>query len=102
MDTLKQTNQNPKKRKEQKNNMTRRITDKKMQVLRFIYDYIKSNDRAPAMKEIAKALDIPCGLAQYRKQELIGHGCLRKDEAGPYGNNLVLTKKGILACKSDK
>ena len=73
-----------------------------MQVLRFIYDYIKSNDCAPAMKEIAKALGIPYSLARDRICSLLGFGCLRRDETGPYGRNIALTEKGILACEGDK
>ncbi len=70
-----------------------------MQVLRFIYDYIKSNDCAPAIKEIAKALDIPVSAAHDRIQHLFGHGCLRKSEISRYGRNIALTEKGILACE---
>ncbi len=73
-----------------------------MQVLRFIYDYIKANDSAPALKEISKALGISVGLAQSRIENLIGHGCLRKFEAGQYGRTLALTEKGILACEGDE
>jgi Mn-dependent DtxR family transcriptional regulator len=80
--------------------MARQLTDKQMSVLRFIYDYIKANDCAPALKEIAKSLGISVGLAQDRIQHLFGHGCLRKSETGDYGRYLVLTEKGILACES--
>ena len=73
-----------------------------MRVLRFIYDYIKSNDCAPGAKEIAKALDIPTSMAYDRIQHLFGHGCLRKSETGGYGRSLVLTEKGILVCEGDE
>jgi Mn-dependent DtxR family transcriptional regulator len=82
--------------------MARKITDKQMQTLRFIYDYIKSNGCAPALKEIAKALGISVVLAQDRIQHLLGHGCLRKSETGDYGRNLAMTEKGILACEGDE
>jgi Mn-dependent DtxR family transcriptional regulator len=80
--------------------MARQITDKQMCVLRFIYDYIKSNDCAPKRKEIAKALDIPISLAYDRVMHLFGYGYLRSFEAGEYGRNIALTEKGILACKA--
>ena len=79
--------------------MARKLTDKQMLVLRFIYDYIKSNDCAPAIKEIAKALDIPVSAAHDRIQHLFGHGCLRKSEIGQWRRNVALTEKGILACE---
>ena len=79
--------------------MARQLTDHQMRVLRFIYDYIKRNDCAPALKEIAKALGISVGLAQNRTQYLFGHGCLRKSETGDYGRNLALTEKGIRVCE---
>ena len=82
--------------------MARKLTDKQMSVLRFIYDYIKSNNCAPALKEIAKALGISVNLAQNRTQYLLGHGCLRKFETGQYGRSLALTEKGILACEGDE
>ena len=73
-----------------------------MRVLRFVYDCIKSNGCAPALKEIAKALGISVVLAQDRIQHLLGHGCLRKSETGDYGRNLALTEKGILVCEGDE
>ena len=80
--------------------MVRQLTDHQMRVLRFIYDYIKTNGCAPALKEIAKALGISVNLAQNRTQYLLGHGCLRKFETGQYGRTLTLTEKGTLACES--
>ena len=71
-----------------------------MSVLRFIYDYIKSNDCAPTLKEIAKALGISVTIAQSRTQYLFGHGCLRKTETGQWRRNIALTEKGILACEN--
>ena len=82
--------------------MARRLTDKQMRVLHFIYDYIKSNDCAPAIKEIAKALSISYSLAQDRTQYLFGHGCLRKSETGQWRRSIALTEKGILACEGDE
>jgi len=79
--------------------MERQLTDKQMRTLRFIYDYIKSNGCAPALKEIAKALGISVNLAQNRTQYLLGHGCLRKFETGQYGRTLELTEKGISVCE---
>ncbi len=82
--------------------MARQLTDQQMRVLRFIYDYIKINDCAPAIKDIAKALGISYSLAQDRTQYLFGHGCLRKFEIGQWGRNIALTEKGILACEGDE
>ena len=80
--------------------MARKLTEKQVQVLRFIYDYIKSNNCAPSLKEIAKALGISVNLAQSRRHYLIGHGCLRKSETEKYGRRIALTEKGIRACES--
>jgi len=82
--------------------MTRQLTDKQMRVLRFIYDYIKSNDCAPTRKEIAKALGISYSLAQDRTHHLFGYGYLRESETRQYGRNIALTEKGVLACEGDK
>ena len=80
--------------------MARKITDKQMQTLRFIYDYIKSNDCAPTTKEIAKALDISISVAYGRVGHLFGHGYLREPETWQWGRNIALTEKGTLACES--
>jgi len=82
--------------------MARKLTDKQMCVLHFIYDYIKSNDCAPAIKEIAKALGISVSVAHDRIQYLFGHGCLRKSETGQWRRSIALTEKGILACEGDE
>ncbi len=82
--------------------MARKLTDKQMCVLRFIYDYIKSNDCAPTRKEIGEALDICISAAYYRVQHLFGHGYLRESETRQYGRNIALTEKGILACEADE
>ena len=73
-----------------------------MQTLRFIYDYIKSNDCTPTTKEIAKALGISYGLAQGRIWYLLGHGCLREPETKQWARTFALTEKGILACEGDE
>ena len=73
-----------------------------MCVLRFIYDYIKSNNCAPKRKDIAKALDISMSAAFNRIQYLYGHGCLREYETGQRKHNIALTEKGILACEGDE
>ncbi len=73
-----------------------------MLVLRFVYDYIKSNDCAPTRKEIAKALDIPISIVYDRIMHLFGHGCLRESETEQRGRNIALTEKGILACEGDE
>ena len=73
-----------------------------MQTLRFIYDYIKSNDCAPTTKEIAKAFGISYGLAQGRIWYLLGHGCLREPETRQRARTFALTEKGILACEKIK
>jgi SOS-response transcriptional repressor LexA len=80
--------------------MARQLTDKQMHILRFIYDYIKSNGCAPTQKEIGEALDIPVSAAQGRIQMLFGHGCLRKSEIGQWRRSVALTEKGILSCES--
>jgi len=58
--------------------MERQLKDKQLRTLRFIYDYIKSNDCAPAMKEIAEALGISLSAAYDRIRYLFGHGYLRE------------------------
>ena len=82
--------------------MKRQLTNNQLRTLRFIYDYIKSNDFAPAKKEIAKALGISLSTAYDRIQHLFGHGYLRESETRQYGRNFALTEKGILACKGDE
>ena len=82
--------------------MARKLTDKQMQVLRFIYDYIEANDCAPTTREIAEALSISYGVAQGRTWYLFGHGCLRKPETRQWERNIALTEKGILACEGDE
>jgi predicted transcriptional regulator len=74
------------------------LNDKQMFALHFIHDYIKSNDRAPAKKEIAKALSISTSTAYYRVQDLVGYGYLRESKTGPCGRKIALTEKGVLAC----
>ena len=80
--------------------MARQLKDKQMRTLRFIYDYIKSNDCAPAMKEIAKEFGINLNTAYYRIHPLCGQGYLTRPTTGKYGRYLALTEKGILACES--
>jgi hypothetical protein len=89
--------------------MARKLTDKQMQTLRFIYDYIKSNGYAPTLKEIGEALGVSPFLACFsqiiacwRILYLMGNGCLRKPETGQKGLNIALTEKGILACEGEK
>jgi len=81
--------------------MERQLKDKQLRTLRFIYDYIKSNDCAPARKEIAEALGISLSTAYDRIQYLFGHGYLRESETWQYGRNIALTEKGIWACKGE-
>ena len=73
-----------------------------MHVLRFIYDYIKSNDCAPTKKEIAKALSINLNTAYDRIHGLFGRGYLRQVETSQIGRNIALTEKGILVCEGDE
>ncbi len=81
--------------------MERQLTDKQMRTLRFIYDYIKSNDCPPTRKEIGKALGISSTTAyNNRICYLLGHDYLRKTETGQYGRRIALTEKGILACEN--
>ena len=80
--------------------MARKIKDKQMRTLRFIYDYIKSNEFAPKQKEIAKAFGISLGAVSYRIHYLFDYGYLREPEASEWGRNIALTEKGILACES--
>ncbi len=79
--------------------MARQLTDKQMQALRFIYDYIKSNDCAPTQKEIGEALGISSTAAASRIFYILEHDCLRKSETIQWGRNLALTEKGILVCE---
>ena len=81
--------------------MERQLTDKRMRTLRFIYDYIKSNDCAPSMKEIREALGVSLGTACNRMNFLFGHGYLRRLEVAQCGRNIALTEMGILACEGD-
>ncbi|MHC5059603.1 MAG: LexA family protein [Planctomycetota bacterium] len=80
--------------------MTRRITEKQIDVLRFTQDYINKNGSAPAVKEIAEGLGISTSLARDRIWHLFGHGCLVRPEPGHYLRSITLTEKGILACES--
>jgi len=73
-----------------------------MRVLRFIYDYIKSNDCAPKQKEIKEALDISMSVIYYRVNHLFVYGYLREPETRQWGRNIALTEKGILACEGDE
>jgi Mn-dependent DtxR family transcriptional regulator len=82
--------------------MERQLKDKQMRTLRFIYDYIKSNDCPPARKEIAEALGVSLGAACNRMHSLFGHGYLRKLDIAQCGRNIALTEKGILACEGDE
>ena len=79
--------------------MEQQLKDNQIRVLRFIYDYIKSNDSPPTRKEIAEALGISIGAAYDRIQHLFGQGYLRESETRQYGRNIALTEKGILACE---
>ncbi len=81
--------------------MARQSKDKEMRVLRFIYDYIKSNDCAPTKKEITKAFGICLSAAYDQIQGLLGRGYLREHETSQYGRNIALTEKAILACEGD-
>ena len=80
--------------------MERQLKDNQMRVLRFIYDYIKSNNYAPTRREIAKALGISMSTAYGRVLHLFGHGYLKESETRQWGRNIALTEKGILACES--
>jgi Mn-dependent DtxR family transcriptional regulator len=82
--------------------MARKLKEQEMRVLRFIYDYIKSNDCAPTRKEIGEAIDITIGITYDRVQHLFGYGYLRSFEVGQWGRNIALTEKGILACEGDE
>jgi len=82
--------------------MERQLKEQEMGVLRFIYDYIKSNDCAPKQKEISKAFGITITAAYYRVHLLFDYGYLREDEPSQWGRNIALTEKGILACEGDK
>ena len=82
--------------------MARQLKDKQLRTLRFIYDYIKSNDCAPTTKEIGEALGINLHTVYYRIHPLCGQGYLTRPTMGKYGRNIALTEKGILACEGDK
>jgi len=80
--------------------MERQLTDKQMQTLRFIHDYIKSNGCAPTRKEIGEALGISSTAADMRIFYILEHDYLRKPETEKYGRNLELTEKGVSLCES--
>ena len=82
--------------------MERQLKDKQMRTLRFIYDYIKSNDYAPKRKEIAEALGISLNTVQYRIYCLFDYGYLRESQPSEWGRGIALTDKGISVCKGDK
>jgi Mn-dependent DtxR family transcriptional regulator len=82
--------------------MARKTKDEQICVLRFIYDYIKSNDCAPTTKEIAEALGISISVAYGRVGHLFGYGYLRELEIRQWARNIALTEKGILACEGDE
>jgi Mn-dependent DtxR family transcriptional regulator len=82
--------------------MERQLKDNQMRTLRFIYDYIKNNDCAPARKEVAEALGVSLSAAYDRTQHLFGHGYLRESGTRQYGRNIALTEKGIRACEGDE
>ncbi len=82
--------------------MARQLKDTQLRTLRFVYDYIKSNDCAPTKKEITKALGICLSAAYDQIQGLFGRGYLREPEISRYGRNIVLTEKGILACEGNE
>ncbi len=82
--------------------MARKTKEQEMRVLRFIYDYVKSNDCAPTRKEIKEALDITIGIANNQVNRLFVYGYLREPRAGQGRRNIALTEKGILACEDDE
>ena len=73
-----------------------------MQALHFIHDYIKSNDCAPTIKEITKALSVSTSVAYGYVGHLFGYGYLREPEIRQWGRNIALTEKGIMACEGDE
>ena len=82
--------------------MAQQLKESQMRTLRFIYDYIKSNGHAPAIKEIAKALSISVSVAHDRVHHLSGQGCLTRPAMGQWGRKIALTSKGILACEGEE
>jgi SOS-response transcriptional repressor LexA len=79
--------------------MERQLTDKQMHTLRFIHDYIKSNDCAPTRKEIAEALGISTNAAYGRVHCLFIRDYLREPETWDCGRSIALTEKGIRVCE---
>ena len=82
--------------------MARQLKDTQLRTLRFVYDYIKSNDCAPGLKEIAEAFGINLNTAYYRIHPLFGRGYLREFETRQRARNIALTEKGILACEGNE
>ena len=80
--------------------MERQLTDRQIHTLRFIHDYIKSNDCAPTRKEIGEALGISTNAAYGRVHCLFVHGYLREPETWQYGRSIALTEKGTSLCES--
>jgi Mn-dependent DtxR family transcriptional regulator len=73
-----------------------------MQALRFIYDYIKNNDSAPSLKEIAEALGISVAGASYLMHPLCGQDYLTRPAIRQWARYIALTEKGISACEGDE
>jgi DNA-binding MarR family transcriptional regulator len=90
--------------KNERLDMAGQLTDIQLHTLRFIYDYIKSNDCAPTQKEIGEALGISSTAASARIFYILEHDCLRKTDAekGKCGRNIALTEKGISACEDNE
>ena len=82
--------------------MARKIKDKEIRTLRFIYDYIKGNDYAPKRMEIKEALGISLSTVYHQIYYLLDYGYLREPETSQYGRNIALTEKGILACEGEE
>ena len=80
--------------------MKRQLTDKQMHTLRFIYDYIKTNDCAPTSKEIGKALGISTNAAYGRVHCLFDRDYLREPKIWDIGRGIELTEKGTSICES--
>ena len=80
--------------------MERQLTDKQMHTLRFIYDYIKSNDCAPTRKEIGEALGISTNAPYGRVHCLFVRDYLREPKIWDVGRGIALTEKGVSICES--
>ena len=67
----------------------RNLTDRQMQVLDFIKEYIDTNTYSPAVRDVAKAFDITVKAAHDHLKALERKGVLRSSEGIPRSMGIV-------------